>query len=611
MGSELTVSELVQICLRETEEPTWEKLKPDKKIPIVQAKDSVKFHSIIFQFTDWLSNDQLASKILNENQLWKILFDRFASAWLEELVKNARQSQALDFSSRFRLFCNRLIGLKYRLPDCESWGNLFVTKEYPLSGIPIVCSNGTVLLSGRIDAVRRHPEHSLEIVDYKLSRGHQQIHDMLQLAIYSAMLDSAKPGLGFCGTLEYYLNSVEAVEILPKELASIFRLMVLPILEDRLKNTAGHAKRRAKIEEKKEPPSVPPKTWSDEVSKKIEACLSAFGLNVKVMKKQEAPQVVRYYLHPDAGVSVASIVNRSADIQVAVALKQIPLIAPGPGYVKLDIPREPAQPVDWSSLGKSHSIQEHPSVLAFPIGIGVDGILLMADLADANMAHVLVAGVSGSGKSEFLKSMLAAMIYRASPDILKISVIDPKYLTFTGFSGCKHLTGPVIKDIQEAVGCLEKAVQEMEERYILLAREGLQKLSQRIAQGNTDLPYWVIVFDEFADLVLTGKENKKKFEDLVARLAGKGRAAGIHLVLATQRPDKDVVTGLIKANLPLKICLRVTSKINSQIVLGQNGGEALLGKGDLLCDMGKGIMRAQSPLIKDAELLALVKDNLV
>ncbi len=186
---------------------------------------------------------------------------------------------------------------------------------------------------------------------------------------------------------------------------------------------------------------------------------------------------------------------------------------------------------------------------------------------------------------------------------MKLSIIDPKILTFGFFSACKFLTGPIINDADSAIPCLEAAVEEMEERYVRLASEEFENLSQRFSAGKTDIPFYVIIFDEFADLILAGKEEKKAFETLVSKLTAKGRAAGIHLVLTTQRPDRTIVTGLIKSNLPLKICLRVTTTTNSQIILDQGGGEALLGRGDLLCDRGKGIERAQSPYVSQDELL--------
>jgi S-DNA-T family DNA segregation ATPase FtsK/SpoIIIE len=179
--------------------------------------------------------------------------------------------------------------------------------------------------------------------------------------------------------------------------------------------------------------------------------------------------------------------------------------------------------------------------------------------------------------------------------------IDPKILTFSSVESSPYLWRPLATDIAAALGLLDFAVSEMESRYRALAKEGFVSISDRIQAGRVDLQFVVLVFDEFADLILTGRNERREFEDKVARLAGKGRAAGIHLVLATQRPDRTVVTGLIKSNLPMKVCLRVANATNSQIVLGETGAESLLGKGDLLCDLGRGLARAQSYYIPQSD----------
>jgi S-DNA-T family DNA segregation ATPase FtsK/SpoIIIE len=166
-------------------------------------------------------------------------------------------------------------------------------------------------------------------------------------------------------------------------------------------------------------------------------------------------------------------------------------------------------------------------------------------------------------------------------------------------------------DIHAALAFLEQAVQEMDRRYTILASDRFSNLQERHKAGQTDLPFWIVLFDEFADLILAGREEKKQFETAVSRLAGKGRAAGIHLVLATQRPDRNIVTGLIKANLPLKVCLRVTGATNSQIVLDEPGAEKLLGRGDLLCDLGRGVQRAQGAFITADELEKLTTPSIV
>jgi len=360
------------------------------------------------------------------------------------------------------------------------------------------------------------------------------------------------------------------------------------------------------VAEKKPALSRKVKVESPDLSNAIRKCFADFNLEVEVVGRQEAPQLIRYRVRPAPGVKVVSLANRADDLKVALSLPQTPVIVPSQGSVVIDIPKEKPDTVYWREVICRQEFLHSTSPVAFPVGVGVDNNLLVADFADPNMCHGLVAGVAGSGKSEFLKSMVAALIRRSKPDDLKLTIIDPKILTFGSLSsGLPHLSEAVITDVNAAIPCLNEAVADMTARYKTMARENFENLSLRFKAGKTDIPYRVIVFDEFADLILSGTDAKKEFERLVARIAQMGRAAGIHLMLTTQRPDKNVVTGLIKANLPLKICMRVVNSTNSNIVLDQTGGEKLLGRGDLLCDRGKGIERAQSPYVTQEELREL------
>jgi S-DNA-T family DNA segregation ATPase FtsK/SpoIIIE len=335
---------------------------------------------------------------------------------------------------------------------------------------------------------------------------------------------------------------------------------------------------------------------------KIEHTYATFRLKVKVLGCQVGPQLVRHYVLPGEGVKVVSLANRAEDLQVALASPLPPLIQAAPGFVTIDFPREQTEAVFLADLWQA--VKKEAPRLQFPIGVQVDGRPLHADFAKPNTCHALVAGAAGSGKSEFLKSMVATLVHRNSPETVRLVLIDPKAVTFTALAECRHLLGPIMTDLGETLAFLEEAVSEMESRYRKLAAAGHENLAHRGADAA--MPYWLIVFDEFADLIVSGKKEKQAFETLVTRLAQKGRAAGIHLVLATQRPDRNIVSGLLKANLPLKVCLRVTSAVNSQIVLDAPGAEKLVGHGDLLCDgAGPGPIRAQSPYIRPEELRKL------
>jgi len=291
---------------------------------------------------------------------------------------------------------------------------------------------------------------------------------------------------------------------------------------------------------------------------------------------------------------------------VALALDQPPLVRPGKGFVAIDVPRADRQTMLLLNYLKGTGSKEK-SPTAFPVGVGIDGQTILSDFFDSNTCHVLVAGTSGSGKSEWLKSLVASLAFRNTPERVRLALVDPKILTFSSVEFSPYLWRPLATDIGAALGVLESAVSEMEGRYRTLAKEGFVSISDRIKADRIDLPFIVLVFDEFADLILTGRDERKNFEEMVARLAGKGRAAGVHLVLATQRPDRTVVTGLIKSNLPMKVCLRVANATNSQIVLGEAGAESLLGKGDLLCDLGRGIARAQSYYVSQSDFVGALR----
>jgi len=342
------------------------------------------------------------------------------------------------------------------------------------------------------------------------------------------------------------------------------------------------------------------------IATKIEQTYASFNLAVEVMDCVAAPQILRFRLQPAAGVRVVALAARAKDLQVALALQEVPIIDAAPGHVTVDVPRPRPLSVHWADIMKSGELPESRQVSAFPVGISVTGETVVADLANPNTCHLLVGGTSGSGKSEFLKSVVASLVARNSPSALQFSIVDPKVLTFGGITGSPWLANPVLTTLDDALILLRQAVEEMEQRYQRLASEKVMNLQERLAKGHTDMPVRVIVFDEFADLILSGKAERREFETLVARIAAKGRAAGIHLILATQRPDRTIVTGLISANLPMKVCLRVVKDTNSRIVLGESGGEALLGRGDMLCDLGRGIVRCQSPIISQEDFLGLM-----
>jgi len=559
---------------------------------------SVRFHHEAEQLVGWLTsraNLAAAAKIDSADALLDHLWASSLQALTDRLFAQGRGEEAALFTARMRNLCARFIDLKRRTRQFENWQDVFIGAEQELAHIPVAVGDDTVEVRARVDAIRIDPERHLEVVDYKLSQGHEQKADLVQLAIYAHLLPIWRPGCEFGGTLEYYLPDFSEVHVSREDLRDIFDGMVAPVLREmfapkpratapRPAGTGGAALGRATVE-----------------------AFRSFNLGVDVSGIIEGPQLVRLRLTPAPGVKVSSLANRAEDLQIALSLALPPLIKAGKGFVMLDLPRAEPQPclLTEALAGVRASALKGP--VAFPIGIGVEGDLVVADFADPNSCHALVAGSTGSGKSEWLKALLASLLLRSPPEQVQIALIDPKILTFAGVAGSPYLWRPVATALADAMAILRDAVAEMDARYQRLARGGFANLGERITAGHTDLPFLVLIFDEFADLMLAGRDDKKEFEALVARIAGKGRAAGVHLVLATQRPDRAVVTGLIKANLPLKVCLKVANAVNAQIVLDETGAESLFGKGDLLCEFGKGLVRAQGLFIPQEEFLAAVK----
>lgn len=564
---------------------------------------SVQFHKEAEALVGWLTareNLATAARIDSADELVEHLWATSLQAHTDDLFARGRGEEALIFTERMRNFCDRIIDLKRRAKQFENWQDVFVAAEQDLKCIPVPVGDDVVDVRARVDAIRIHPDGHLEVADYKLSQGDQQKADLVQLAIYAHLLPIWRPGCEFYGTLEYYLPEFSEVQVSRTDLSDIFTGMVAPVLREMFLRTpkvmtptvgatAGAAPDLAAL------------------GQTVVEAFRGFNLGVEVSSVIEGPQLVRIRLTPASGVKVSSLANRAEDLQIPLSLAEPPLIKAGKGFVILDHPRPEPKPCFLNEALSGCLADALKSTVAFPVGIGVEGDPVVADFADPNTCHALVAGSTGSGKSEWLKALVASMLLRSRPENVQIALIDPKILTFSGVEGSPYLWRPVATTLVDAMAILRDAVAEMDSRYQVLAQGGFVNLGERVKAGKTDVPFLVLIFDEFADLILAGREDKKEFEALVARIAGKGRAAGIHLVLATQRPDRAVVTGLIKANLPLKVCLKVANAVNAQIVLDEPGAESLFGKGDLLCDFGKGLVRAQGLFVPQPEFLAALR----
>ncbi|MDD5584072.1 MAG: DNA translocase FtsK 4TM domain-containing protein [Candidatus Omnitrophica bacterium] len=330
---------------------------------------------------------------------------------------------------------------------------------------------------------------------------------------------------------------------------------------------------------------VPPALDYREVKEDIEASitnleetLADFGVEVKVVSVQKGPVVTMYELEPAAGVKIQKISALADDIALAMKSSSVRVVAPipGRGTVGVEVPNEKKHLVSFREVLEEKAFITSPSKLTLTIGKDVSGNAVVADLKD--MPHLLIAGTTGSGKTVCVNSLISSILFKAKPDEVKFILIDPKMVELAHFSGIPHLLHPLIFEAKKAFVALNWAVEEMERRYQLLAGEGARNIDAYNKNGNK-MPYIVVIVDELADLMVVAKEN---IETAIQRLAQLSRAVGIHLVLATQRPSVDVITGVIKANFPARISFKVSSKVDSRTVLDSMGADKLIGKGDLL-----------------------------
>jgi len=317
---------------------------------------------------------------------------------------------------------------------------------------------------------------------------------------------------------------------------------------------------------------------------KLQKTLYSFGVSAKVENVSIGPAITRYELKPAEGVRVSRIANLADDIALNLAAETIRIEAPIPGKhaVGIEVPNAENEIVHLRDIIDTPEFEEHKSKLAFALGKDVAGKEIITDIA--KMPHVMIAGATGSGKSVCINTLIASIIYKAKPSEVKLVMVDPKVVELSVYNGIPHLLIPVVTDPRKAAGALAWAVQEMENRYATFAAKGVRDLNgynEAVDKkdGIGKLPHIVIIIDELADLMMVAK---KDVEDAICRLAQKARAAGMHLVIATQRPSVDVITGLIKANIPSRIAFAVSSQVDSRTILDMVGAEKLLGKGDML-----------------------------
>ncbi|MDP2277723.1 MAG: DNA translocase FtsK 4TM domain-containing protein [Nitrospirota bacterium] len=332
--------------------------------------------------------------------------------------------------------------------------------------------------------------------------------------------------------------------------------------------------------------------------------LSDFDVDGKITQVQAGPVVTMYEFEPAPGVKINRVVSLSDDLALALKAQGVrvsPIL--GKSAIGIEVPNRLRDTVSLREIISSDSFKKNHSKLTLALGKDIFGIPVVADLT--KMPHLLVAGATGSGKSVSINSMVMSILYKASPKEVKMLMIDPKLLELSAYEGIPHLISPVITNPKEAAEALRKMVFEMENRYRLLAEKSAKNIENynKVVSEDEQLPYIVIFIDELADLMFA---SANEVEDAIARLAQMARASGIHLVLATQRPSVDVITGVIKANFPARISFQVTTKIDSRTILDAQGAEQLLGKGDMLFMIpGTKIIRIHGALIMEDEIKAV------
>lgn len=347
--------------------------------------------------------------------------------------------------------------------------------------------------------------------------------------------------------------------------------------------------------------------WLQEQQFLLNQTLEHFKVDAKVVNVTQGPSVTRFEIQPALGVKVSRIRNLADDIKLNMSARDIRMEAPIPGKntIGIEVPNQYPQVVSLQEIIESEAFDQSDSDLTIALGLTIEGEPLITTIDD--MPHGLIAGATGSGKSVCINSIILSVLYKANHEDVKFMMIDPKMVELTPYNGIPHLISPVITDAQAATVALKWAVDEMEERYEKLANAGVrnvQRYNEKMIKENRaseKLPYIVVIIDELADLMIV---SPQEVEDAICRIAQKARACGMHLLVATQRPSVDVITGLIKANIPTRIAFSVSSQVDSRTILDANGAEKLLGKGDMLFveNGASKSVRLQGPFVSDDEI---------
>ncbi|MCC6362515.1 MAG: hypothetical protein IT165_03270 [Bryobacterales bacterium] len=522
--------------------------------------------------------------------LWKAV--QAYAAWFAQLVETAREAKAIEYD-----------------PLREIWvGNtgLFQAEVELSARFQEQGWRAPVAVKGRADQLIRASAGKWCVVEFKLGSGHAEA-DLLQACLYAEMLASSLKGVEKPAVALVRFGPAGEIEetMISPELAASVRPQLIRLIGALAGVIPG-----AEAPEPRVDASLlwPRPAGPEEIAlgRRLAEAFHEFGADVRVLDEPlVGPAFARYFVEPARRVTAGKVMKQGLNLQVRLHLGRAPLIHAVEGRIAVDVQRPSREFVPFGHVRPSlpESARDAGSSRALA-GIDLNGTPVFADFSTPEQTHVLVAGVAGSGKTEWLRVALASLLITNTPETLRLVLIDPKRNAFPELRQSPFLWSPgafLCPPQDSVVPILEEMVQEMERRYSLFEQARADDLSDYHQKSVEWLPRIVCVCDEFADLLLGNRKLREEIESAVNRLGQKARAAGIHLVLATQRPSRQVVSGILKANLPCRVALRVTDSLESRIILDQNGAENLLGRGDLLFTSNGALVRLQSPFLEEAD----------
>jgi S-DNA-T family DNA segregation ATPase FtsK/SpoIIIE len=503
---------------------------------------------------------------------WKAV-ERLCKWLCDVLIRQSEPAQAIEELRRY-IFADNEVEYEIELSDMN-WLD-------------------TVVLQGRIDAILRQPATGrLCAVEIKLGHTHPEA-DLAQACLYHMLLVRNDR------TVEQ--NDLALWTFQPEEKEQVWKAQQLREAQAQLKKLIGTL---AGVDKPaKTVSSTPSDSKLSQITRRLISGFEEFGAPIQLERSPLiGPSFYRFLAKPAKNVKADKILNMGKTIWPRLKTDQPPQISMERGLITIDVQRLDRETMNWDTNILPKPYDPSKGISQFPVGVSVQGCWTYADLSETEHSHFLVAGTNGSGKSEWLKMVVGSLCAANSPKTLSLVLIDPKRTAFSLLQNSPFLRRPIVIPAEEdALLVLDDLIEEMEKRNKIFQKARVSDLKKYNESGSSRLPRIICICDEYADLILSDSRRGKEVERRVGRLGAMGRAAGVHLILATQRPSKDIVKGVIRANLNARVALKVNERIDSHIILEQPGAEALLGKGDLLFkDLGKAI-RLQAPLISEKDL---------